>query len=143
MSQFKYRFQAIEEIKEKIKKNSEKEYAISRKIADSKKNEIEMLQKELDNSFIQCAILNAQEMIFLENYRTSLTNTIEFKSRELLELEKECEEKLAQLVEHHKDHRVFEKLKEKHHEEFLKDQSKSELKSIDEMANQKFNRKEK
>lgn len=143
MSRFKYRFQAIEDIKEKVKKNSEKEYAISKKIADAKELEIIKLKKELDSSFIQKEKLNAQEMIFLEKYRDSLNKRIELKERELKILEDECTQKLVQLVDHHKDHKVFERLKEKHREEFHKEQDKQEMKSIDEMANRKFNRKEK
>ena len=143
MSRFKYKFRAIEDIKEKIKKNSEKEYAISKKIADAKRLEIDKLKTEQENSFIQREVLNVQEMVFLEKYRDSLAKRIEFKKKELVALENECDQKLKQLVDHHKDHKVFERLKEKHHEEYNKVQYKHEMKTIDEMANQQFNRKEK
>ncbi|MCZ7603281.1 MAG: flagellar export protein FliJ [Melioribacteraceae bacterium] len=143
MSRFQYKFQAIEDIKEKIKKNSEKEYALSRKVVDAKKDEINEIKNNLEETFTEQAKMTPQEMIFRASYREALIRKMELKEKELAILEDESKHKLAQLVEHHKDHKVFERLKEKHLDEFTKEQTKLEMKFIDEIANQKFNRKEK
>lgn len=143
MAKFQYKYDSIEGIKGKIKKNSEKEYGLSRKAVEAKKSEIEALKKERSESYNIETKLTAQEIIFLEKYRESLLQKIDTKKNELTDLENESSKKLQTLIEHHKEHRVFEKLKEKQLEEFQKDQLKIESKNIDEIANQKFNRKEK
>lgn len=143
MAKFKYKYDSIEGIKEKIKKSSEKEYALSRKAVEAKKEEIETLKKEHSESYNIEPRKTAQEIIFLEKYRESLLQKIDAKKNELVSLEEEAVKKLKTLIEHHKEHRVFEKLKEKQLEEFQKDQLKIEAKTIDEIATQKFNRKEK
>lgn len=143
MTRFQYKYSTVEDVKEKIKRNSEREYAISRKAADAKKIEIERLNKNYLDSFVELEKLTPQEIIFIEKYRESLLNNLEIKKIELADLENECKHKLEILVEHNKDYKVFEKLKEKHLEEFLKNQYKLEMKSIDEIANQKFYRREK
>lgn len=143
MAKFQYKYESIEGIKDKIKKNSEKEYSLSKKAVKSKKDEIEGLKKEHSESYKIETKLTAQEIIFLGKYRESLLQKIDTKKIELNNLEKESFKKLQTLIEHHKEQRVFEKLREKQLEEFQKDQLKIESKNMDEIANQKFNRKEK
>lgn len=143
MAKFHYKYESIEEIKEHIKKNSEKEYALSLKAIENKKNEIKVLHQEYNNSYDMNTKLTTQEIIFLEKYRENLMAAIDKKKNELKELEKKSVEKLKVLVEHHKEHKVFEKLKEKELENFIKDQNKLEAKTLDEIANQNFNRREK
>lgn len=143
MARFNYKFQAIEDIKEKIKKNSQKEFAVCQRAVDEKISEINFIQKQIDESYIIKEKLTPQEMIFLEKYRESLNNRLDVNKKELMVLEEEKNNKLRVLVTHHQEHKVFELLKEKKLEEFTKDQLKTEMKLNDDIANQKFNRKEK
>jgi flagellar export protein FliJ len=50
---------------------------------------------------------------------------------------------MNELVQKTKEHKIFNKLEEKHSEKFLFEQSKQELGFIDELATQKFVRRKK
>lgn len=143
MAKFNYKFQAVEDIKEIIKINSEKEFAASQRAVEEKISEINLILNQIDDSYIVRDRLTPQEMIFLEKYRESLTKRLEVKEKELLVLEDEKKMKLKTLITHHQEHKVFELLKEKKLDEFNKDQLKIEMKLNDDIANQKFNRKDK
>lgn len=143
MGKFEYRFQSIEEVKEKIKKNSEKEFAVVLIKINDKKNEIDLVEKGIKESYEDVKTLNPGEMVFLEKYRDSLKTKLYRKERELSALEEEKRKKQAILTQHHKEHKVFVKLKEKQFNDFQNDQKRLEQKSTDEIANQKFNSKQK
>lgn len=142
MAKFEYRFQSIEEVKEKIKKNSEKEFSVVLMKINEKQSEIDLIKKELDESHQDVGKMNPREMVFLEKYRNSLKTRMKKKERELSILENEKKLKQAQLTQHHKEHKVFVKLKEKQFNDFQNDQKKLDQKATDEIANQKFNNKE-
>jgi len=142
MGKFEYRFQSIEEVKEKIKKNSEREFALVLIKINEKLAEIDFVKKELEDSYKDVKIMNPQEMIFLEKYRNSLKTKLKKKGKELSDLENEKRKKQAELTKHHKEHKVFVKLREKQFNDYQNDQKKLDQKSTDEMANQKFNTKE-
>ncbi len=141
MEKFKYRFQSIEDVKEKVKKNSEKEFAVAVMKVNEKQSEIELILKEIDDSYNDVKVLNPKEMVFLEKYRESLKQKLKKKEDELSALIQAKENKQTQLTQHHKEHKVFVKLKEKQLAQHISDQKKLEQKSIDEIANQKFNNK--
>lgn len=141
MDKFKYRFQSIEDVKEKVKKNSEKEFAVAVMKVNEKQSEIELILKEIDDSYNDVKVLNPKEMVFLEKYRESLKQKLKKKEDELSALIQAKENKQTQLTQHHKEHKVFVKLKEKQLAQHISDQKKLEQKSIDEIANQKFNNK--
>lgn len=138
MADFKFKYKNVEDIKERIKKNSEKEFFIIKKSVSEKEEEIKTLICEIQNSFSHKSKLNAKEMIFLERYRESLVYKLEIKQRELGDLEKESEKKLKQLIEHSKEHKILDILEKKHFEDFHKEKLKAETKMFDEIANQKF-----
>ena len=141
MEKFKYRFQSIEDVKEKVKKNSEKEFAVAVMKVNEKQSEIELILKEIDDSYNDIKVMNPKEMVFLEKYRDSLKQKLKKKENDLSALIQAKEKKQIQLTQHHKEHKVFVKLKEKQLAQHISDQKKLEQKSIDEIANQKFNNK--
>lgn len=143
MKKFEYRFQGIEDVKEKIKKNTEKEFAVILMKIKDKQEEIQIVKQELSGSFSEHGKLTPQEMIFLEKYRDSLKMRIDRKENELKKLNKEKNAKQLELNKHHKEHKIFVKLKEKQFNEYKEELKKFEQKSTDEIANQKFNSAEK
>lgn len=143
MANFQFKYQNIEDIKEKVKKNAEKEYALILVKIEEKKQEIEEVEGLIEESYTVKTKSTAKELIFLNNYRDSLTQRLKKKNVELKELDKKKARKLKELTVKYQEHKIFEKLKEKMKADFHHEMLKNELKNNDDIANQKFNRKEK
>lgn len=143
MKNFKFKYQNIEDIKERIKKNTEREYSQILLLIEDKKNEIIKIENLVEESFNLKQKLSPKELVFLNHYRETLNNKIKRKTNELNELENKRKKKLSELTARHKEHKIFEKLKEKMHSEFKYEAGKIEQKNNDDIANQKYSREEK
>jgi len=141
MAAFHFKYQTIEDIKGQIKKNTEKEYSLILKEIERVKEEINSLKKQIEETYELKHNMNAKELIFLNQYRETLKNKILLKEEVTGNLELKKKEKLEELTKHHQEHKVFEKLHEKHHENFKVDEARNDLKNIDDLSSQKFTRK--
>ncbi|MCE5300216.1 MAG: flagellar export protein FliJ [Spirochaetia bacterium] len=87
-------------------------------------------------------ITDIQSLIYFEQYISSLLIKIDNTKNKIKELEKQADIKRVEVVEASREKKVFEKLKKKEFEEFEKAILYNEQKVLDEIAVNKFNRKE-
>jgi flagellar FliJ protein len=144
MKRFKYKYERLLNLKEIEEK---KEYAELSRIRneiegqkqkkEKKRQEIDDLRKKVD----ELEFFNVEDLRYysmknreLENEIVSIDNNIE----KLKELEIKQNDKV---VEIRKNRKILEKLKEKHKMEFFKQQNNEINSFMDELANQRFNRK--
>lgn len=145
MKRFKYKYERLLNLKEIEEK---KEYAeLSRirndienakKKKEKKRQEIDELRKKVD----ELEFFNVEDLRYysiknreLENEIVSIDNNIE----KLKELEIKQNDKV---VEIRKNRKILEKLKEKHKIEFFKQQNNEINSFMDELATQRFKRKD-
>ncbi|MCB0743052.1 MAG: flagellar FliJ family protein [Ignavibacteriales bacterium] len=143
MTKFKYKFEAIKNIKERFEKIVQKEIAIINLDIDNLKTEIERLNnerkgtrlKKLTNSSVKISDLQfySKHENYLESQMKILRKMVEKKNIEKAK-------KLEELIKRSKETKTFEKLKEKHKDEHTKTQEKIEQLEMDEIAVKEFNR---
>ncbi len=143
MSEFKYKFESILRIKNILEKKVLKEIAsieleIS-KAEDYKKKLIQKL-KNLNDSTLKGKI-KALEYQSLKAHCKLIEKEIESAERRILDLNNKKKLKYEELKERTKERRIIEKLKEKKYEEFMMESNRKELKYLDEIAINNFNRK--
>ena len=141
MAKFKYKFEAIKKIKQMMEKKVQKEVAIIELEIERKKTEIKELNKQIKNE--KTKILNsksrkASELHFYSMYENYLINKIDEIKAELVLKKEERIKKLKELEEKIKETKIFEKLEEKHLQEFIIEQDKLEQLELDEIAVKEF-----
>ena len=78
------------------------------------------------------------EIKFLKGYALCLEEKIERLNKDIRELETKKETKINELLQKSKEHKMFDKIEEKHFERFNYEVNKSELRDVDEIAVRKF-----
>ena len=146
MARFRYKLQNILSIKEKMETQAKQAFAdakrkldleeealerLYRKRAEIEKHAVEVLQGELDLHEIedsQMARIISDQRIEEQKHRVN---------RAMLELE-DARSRLEEAVKERKTH---EKLKEKQFDEFVREENRSESKSIDELTTYTYGQK--
>ena len=141
MAKFKYKFEAIKKIKERMEKKVQKEVAIIELEIEKKETEIRELNKQIRNE--KTKVLNRKsmkgsELHFYSMYENFLINRIDEIKAELIIKKEERSKKIKELEEKIKETKIFEKLKEKHLQEFIIEQDKLEQLELDEIAVKEF-----
>lgn len=145
MAKFKYKFESIKRIKESLEKKAQKEVAVIDLDIQKKNEECEKImtkEKESKINFKQKTV-SAGEMQFIKNYELFLQKKRAEIQKDIEILKTKREIKMSELVQKSKEHKIFNKLEEKHIENFYKEQDHLELGFIDELATQKFVRRKK
>lgn len=141
MAKFKYKFDSIKNIKERLEKKSKKELAIIDLEIKRKLNEIRDINELLKKSKLaktKKKTKSSEEIHFLEKYENYLSEQISLIEKYVNEKRSEREEKVKELMQRSKETKTFVKLEEKHFEEFSKQQNKIDQKEMDEIAIQEF-----
>lgn len=144
MSKFVYRYDTVLRIKEVFEKK------ILKEISDIEKTieKLEADKKKLITKKENLAQKITEGKIKVIDYKSakSLCRTLE---KEIVSIEKKIYEwqlkrknKLDELIERKKEIQILETLKEKQYEEYLIDSNREELKQLNEIAINNFNRKE-
>lgn len=141
MAAFKFRFESIHAIKERLEKKVQKELAVidldlankREKILELNKILKEQKQKKLDRKTKKIS-----EYHFDEKYESYLEEQINLTQKYIAAKKNERNKKLKELVQKAKETKTFEKLRENHLENFIKDQEKKEQKEMDEVAVNEF-----
>ena len=144
MAKFKYKFESIKKVKKIFEKKAQKELMeveaeilkVKQKIIDTN-----LVRNKSKKDFLAKAHYTVSEMKFQENYEKYLDEQVENFKLELNELFKLKEEKLKELAEKSKEHKIFDKLKEKNYQDFMLEENKKEQKEIDEIASIRYNKK--
>lgn len=141
MSKFKFKLEPIKKVKENLESKVKREIAQINSRINDKNSEREKLIQELDslrNHNLQR--ISSFEMQFIQNYKITLISKIKDIEKEMIELEKQKENKIKQLQIYVKERRIIEQYEEIKKAEFEKELSKIENKNFDEIAIQKFTR---
>ena len=145
MAKFVYKFESIKRIKETLEKKAQKEVALIEIDIEKKKNEYNKVADEENRSlknFSQKAV-TVGELKFKKGYELCLKKKRDEITKDIDKLNIKRDKKMNELIQKTKEHKIFNKLEEKHSEKFLFEQNKQELGFIDELATQKFVRRKK
>lgn len=146
---FQYRLQSILEIKKKKEEEEKEKLArLFRKLAEAElrleelKNEEaltkEELKKEQKKERIDIGKIKMQH-----GYLKKMEDLIVSQNIYIKEIEKDIERQREELIRATQEKKVYEKLKEKHHEAFIEEVETEERKFIDELATMQHHRKKK
>jgi flagellar export protein FliJ len=145
MSKFVYKFHSIQKVKESLQKKVQKEIAIL-------DLEIEKLEHEYDDvaneeNISKKNLMNKDVIVgdikFKKSYELCLERQKVMILEKIAKVNKKKEVKLVELIQKSKEHKIFDSLEEAFHEDFKKEENRSEMKFIDELATQKFVRQTK
>lgn len=144
MAKFNYKFASIQKIKETFEKKAQKELSVIDLAINKKRAQIEELQHEAESHRNESRKKNIKisEINFHQGYQKQIQLKIQVIEMDIEKLFEERKLKLDELILKSKEHKVFNKLEEKHREKFFSEQNKIEMLDIDEIAVQKFNRKD-
>jgi len=145
MSKFVYKFRSIQKVKEVLQKKVQKEIALIDMEIENFKNEYSRVSEEKMESkrnFNQKDV-SIGEIKFRKNYELCLDRKMVVILENIEKLNKKKEIKLLELVQKSKEQKIFDSLEEVYHDNFNKEQNRSELKFIDELATQKYVRQTK
>lgn len=138
---FKYKFESIKRIKESLEKKAQKELAEVDMMIERTKQEIAKLDnilKALKVKLGEHTSIKAAEIHHINRYEDYLAAERKVLEDQLADLEKLRTQKLENLQNKQKEHKMFETMKEKHHAAFILDANHIEQIAIDEVATQKF-----
>ncbi|MGA7723541.1 MAG: flagellar FliJ family protein [Ignavibacteriaceae bacterium] len=145
MSKFVYKFQSIQKVKESLQKKVQKEMALLDLEIEKLENEFNTVSNEEVES--KKKILNKDVLVGEIKFRKNYELCLDRKKITILEkinkLNKKKEIKRLELIQKSKEHKIFDSLEEIYHENFKKEENRTELKFIDELATQKFIRQTK
>jgi flagellar protein FliJ len=145
MKKFVYKFETIKKLKKTFEKQAQKEVAevdleIEKWVV--KRNKIAEEAKKAREEFLS-DVATVSDVTFKKNHQMVLKRMIEDVDEKINALKKTREKKMEQLVERTREHKIFETLEERHHQQYIKEQNKIEMSQIDEYATQKYVRSEK
>jgi flagellar export protein FliJ len=136
---FQYKFAAIKRIKEIFEKRVQKEVATIQLEIDRANAEYnDVLQVRMEENKKHVKIITASELKFHKNYIASLNRELERIRMKIDQLLVKKELKLEELVQKSKEQKIFSTLEEIHYEEYIKEQNKEEMHSLDEIATSRY-----
>lgn len=143
MAKFKYKFDSIKKVKNALEKKAKKEVAVIELEIEKMNNKKKEIIEELNRSRSKqvSGTVKISEMQADKNYQSALEEQIKMVDREIAKLEEEKEKKLEELIQKSKEHKMFETLEDIHRENYNIAENRSEMKNYDEIATQKFVRK--
>ncbi|MEJ5350768.1 MAG: flagellar export protein FliJ [Melioribacteraceae bacterium] len=144
MSKFVYKYESILRIKEVLEKKILKEISeIEKEIErlETEKKKLITKRKVLGDK-INSGKIKAIDYKSAKSLCKTLEKDISNLSRRIEDWKTKRQLKLDELLERKKEKKILEALKEKQYEEFLFESNREELKQLNEIAINNFNRKE-
>ena len=142
MARFRFPMQNILNMKEKLEEQAKNEYgqANARLLAEEKK--LEQLNNRLEDARLQLKnvlreVLSMTEIHKRENAVVILKGYVKQQLLVVKRCEKEVEIAREKLTEAMKERKIFEKLREKAFDEFMKEEGRREQKEVDELMSYK------
>ncbi len=145
MAKFIYKFESIKKVKGALEKKAQKEVCVIDLEIERKKKEYEKIvneENESRNKFKKRAV-SVGELKFIKGYELCLKKKRAGILKDIKKLNTKREKKMVELIQKTKEHKIFNKLEEKYIEDFRQVQNNLELGVIDELATQKFVRRNK
>lgn len=141
MKKFVYKFDSIRKVKQALEKKAQKEVAlidVEIKKAKQKIIDLNTEKKSYKEKIGGKKTIKAHEMHFQLEYEMEIDNKIVECQNELIELDKKRVEKVKELTEKTKETKMFDKLEEKHYENFIIEQNRIDQLETDDLATKKF-----
>lgn len=139
MAAFKYKFRVITDYKDSQKNKAETELAEINteinKLIEARHELTLKLNKISENKLKR---LTAHDLNFESNCKNIIQSEINSLSDNIAALVHKKELKRLELIDKNKEHKVLQKLEEKHYELFKKENLKLEINDIDETASLRF-----
>ncbi len=146
MARFRFPMQNILNMKEKLEEQAKNEYgqANARLLAEEKK--LEQLNNRLEDARLQLKnvlreVLSMTEIHKRENAVVILKGYVKQQLLVVKRCEKEVEIAREKLTEAMKERKIFEKLREKAFDEFMKEEGRREQKEVDELMSYRYGAK--
>lgn len=146
MARFRFPMQNILNMKEKLEEQAKNEYgqANARLLAEEKK--LEQLNNRLEDARLQLKnvlreVLSMTEIHKRENAVVILKGYVKQQQLVVKRCEKEVEIAREKLTEAMKERKIFEKLREKAFDEFIKEEGRREQKEVDELMSYRYGAK--
>lgn len=143
MARFRFPLQNILNMKEKLEEQAKNEYgqANAKLLAEEKK--LEQLNHRLEDAHLQLKnvlheILSMTEIHKRENAVVILKDYVQQQQMVVKRCEKEVEIAREKLTEAIKERKIFEKLREKAFDEFMKEEGRKEQKEVDELTSYRY-----
>jgi flagellar export protein FliJ len=143
MNNFKFKFEPVKRVKEALEKKTQKEIAVINLEINNKNDEINCITEEKrKNKLMDIVTISAGDLMFNRVYQRQLDNQIEEKLKSIDDLNVKKIKKTDELVVRAKEKKIFMTLEEIHKDIFTKEENDQDIKIINEIAIQKFARKE-
>ena len=145
MPKFSYKFESVKRVKEVLEKKAQKEVAVIEMEIEKWCKEQKRLQAEEQNFGVNISgrTYSIADLKYQKSYQYLLQKKIEAVIIQIDKLKVRKQQKLNELIQKSKEHKIFSTLEENYLAEFNYEQNKIELSQIDEIATQKFVRKQK
>jgi flagellar FliJ protein len=140
MAKFNYKFDSIKKVKQIVEKKVQKEVAVVELEIEKRKAEINELIEEKHNTISDLKSkksLKISEIQFMNNFEKLIDEKIIAIKKDIERLEKVRQQKLDELAQKSKETKMFEKLEEKHLQQFIVEQNRLEQIEIDDIATKK------
>jgi len=143
MNNFKFKFEPVKRVKEALEKKTQKEIAVINLEINNKNDEINNIAEEKrKKKLMDIVTISAGDLMFNRVYQRQLDNQIDEKLKSIEDLNVKKNMKKDELVVRAKEKKIFLTLEEIHREIFTKEENDQDIKTINEIAIQKFARKE-
>ncbi|MCT4595581.1 MAG: flagellar export protein FliJ [Anaeromicrobium sp.] len=142
MSGFKFKYENIIQIKERMEESAKGRLAGAQRELDIEKNKLNSLVDEKNNCIgvINNRVKEGTNVTFLQQYNSymnSLSTNIEKKEKDIQVCKSRVNEKREELVRAVKEKKIMEKFKEKEREKFIEWEKKQEILLVDELVTYK------
>lgn len=139
MTAFNFKFKSVQNVKKNLEKKTQRELAfLENQLESLKSSKEETLQDLKDHRLGSMQTVKLAEIKFLKGYALCLEEKITRIDKSIREIETKKEKKIDELLQKSKEHKMFDKIEEKHLQRFNFDLNKTEMKKVDEIAVRKF-----
>ena len=143
MNNFKFKFEPIKKVKEALEKITQKEIAVINQEINNKNDEINnIVERKRKNKLIDIVTISVGDLMFNRDYQKQLDNEIDDNLKMIADLNIKKNKKTDELVARAKEKKIFTTLEEMHKDIFIQEENSADIKVINEIAIQKFVRKE-
>lgn len=142
MANFKFKFESVKKVKEAFEKKAQKELAQIDLIIRKHQEIKEKLTIEINNLRKQAYKhkMNIAELRFIGDYNNVLKKQLDMESEVIISLENKRMKKIEEVAAKSKEKKMMDQLEENYKFNFTKDVNANELKTMDEIAVQNFNK---
>lgn len=140
MPKFKFRLDSVINVKEILQKKIQKEIFLIEKEINEQKQKRQKIIEEREKTrkevlgFLKVSMYQSTKM-----YDLQLEKMIQSIEKKIVLLYEKKKEKMKDLVEKKKEHKILEVLKDNQQVTFLEEEKKSELKELNEIAIRNYN----